>query len=154
MVIVSRSVFAFMLVSLFFTACDTRQQIDREAVKKEMKSREIRRLTDSEVQLEANRIGAIVSTSTGDELDSLMKTYNLIADTYRWEDAIQDSTINSIVDVFKFANANDQDVSKGVQVSTSKLFYYCIPLEDSIGKQGVTVLTIPKKELILNFPEK
>lgn len=117
-----------------------------------MKSREIRRLTESEVLIEAERIGGLATESSEEDLSKMMTTYQLKFDTIRWADVVADSTVNSIVDVYRYASESGLDVSKGVQASTDKLFYYCIPLSDSTGSQGVTILTIPKKELILNFP--
>ena len=142
----------FLLIGLMLFSCNTDQKIDREAIRKEMKSREIRRLTESEVLIEAERIGGLATESSEEDLSKMMTTYQLKFDTIRWADVVADSTVNSIVDVYRYASESGLDVSKGVQASTDKLFYYCIPLSDSTGSQGVTILTIPKKELILNFP--
>ncbi|MEL6560297.1 MAG: hypothetical protein AAFQ94_19060 [Bacteroidota bacterium] len=143
----------FFVVGALLFACNTNQKIDREAIKKEMKSREIRRFTDSEVLMEAERVGGLATESSIEERSKMMTTYQLTFDTIRWNDTVQDSIVNSIVDVYRYANESGLDVSKGVQASTNKLFYYCIPLSDTTGSQGVTILTIPKKELVLNFPE-
>lgn len=142
----------FLLIGPMLFSCNTDQKIDREAIRKEMKSREIRRLTESEVLIEAERIGGLATESSEEDLSKMMTTYQLKFDTIRWADVVADSTVNSIVDVYRYASESGLDVSKGVQASTDKLFYYCIPLSDSTGSQGVTILTIPKKELILNFP--
>ena len=99
-----KSFFVFLLISSLFFGCDTKQKIDREAIKKEKKSREIRRLTESEVSLEAERVGSLISGSKGEELSQLTSTYNLKIDTIRWKDTVQDSTVSSIVDVYRYAN--------------------------------------------------
>lgn len=153
MTIFLKFVLAVVLISSLLFGCDTRQQIDREAIKKEMRSRELSRFTESEVLLEAERVGGLASTSTRDQLAKLIETYHLSIDTIRWDDAVQDSTISNIMDVYKYANTSGLDVSEGVQASTEKLFYYCIPFKDSLGSQGVTILTLPKKEIVLNFPK-
>ncbi|MGB3464552.1 MAG: hypothetical protein WBA74_04750 [Cyclobacteriaceae bacterium] len=142
-----------LLMAIAFFACDTKQNIDREAIKKEIKSREIIRLTDTQVQMEAERVGGLVTADSAVRRSELMTTYQIITDTVRWQDDISDSTFLAIREVYQYAGESGIDPPKGIQADGDKVFYYCVPITDSTGVAGVVILTMPKKELVLNYTE-
>lgn len=141
----------FSLIALF--SCDTRQNIDREAIKREIKNREIIRLTDNQIQMEAERVGSMAAKDSSDIRTAFLDTYQISSDTIYWQDEVRDSTFRAIKEVFLYARESGIEPTQGIQASNEQEFFYCIPLTGENGIEGVAILTIPRKELVLNYEE-
>ncbi len=141
------------VIFLFFCSCGGNQQVDRAAIKKEMKRREIKRMTPSQIQLEGERIGQTLLSLTGDSLLSFMELYQLKSDTIIWNQITKDSTLSSILEVYSFAKEEGLPMPSGIQSANEKNLFYCSPLKPDTTTLGVLVTTIPRKELIINFEE-
>ena len=140
------------LIILFtFSGCDTSQNIDREAVKKEMQSREIKRVLESDILLEGERIGKLISAGSDSIAAANIKKYQIVFDSIRWSSVPSDSTISSILDVYQYASEEGLDMPEGIQTTTKKELFYCIPLSENDSIQGVVIMTIPRKDLILHY---
>ncbi|MEL7144936.1 MAG: hypothetical protein AAFO69_01105 [Bacteroidota bacterium] len=132
-------------------ACDTRQSIDREAVKKEMKSREIKRVRESDVLLEGERVGKLISSSNDSLAKQLVDKYQIAYDTLLWGSTPKDSTISSILGVYQYASDENLDMPQGIQTTDQQELYYCIPLQQNDSILGVVIMRIPRKDLILHY---
>jgi len=149
-----KSLVVIILFSAIQYSCDTKQNIDREAIKKEMKSREITRITDSEIRLEGERVGKLLVDGKTEELTALLEKYQVKTDTIKWADSVQDSVFNSIKEVYQYASESNLAMPEGIQAFTDKLLFFCQPLQDSSGYTGVNIISLPKKQLIMNYKSK
>lgn len=99
--------FYALIVFLFLHGCNTNQKIDREAIKDEMKNREIKRVTSSEITEKALVMGNSIADAAQKKLQQ-----NLLA-------AINE---NGIPGALEFCNANaltlvkDLEDSLGVEI--------------------------------------
>ena len=143
-----------ILAVFCLTQCDTRQNIDREAVKKEMLSREIKRVKESDILLEGERIGKLISESSDSLAQATVDKYQISYDSILWDSSPADSLLNTILDAYQFANESGYELPQGIQSQTDKTLYYCVPMEQSDSISGVVVLSIPRKDLVLHFEVK
>jgi hypothetical protein len=90
------------ILFLFVQGCDTNKPIDREAVKEEMKSRELKKVSDSEIMEKGKEIGISIAQAAQKELQK-----NLL-------NAIQE---NGVEGAISFCNANALDIVKGLEDS-------------------------------------
>lgn len=144
-------IFLSLLSFFAFTGCDTSQNVDREAVKREMQSREIKRVLESDILLEGERIGKLINTSSDSAAQQLIQKYFIEFDSIMWGSTPSDSTISSILSVYQYANEEGLDMPEGIQTTSKKQLFYCIPLQQNDTTRGVIVMTIPRRELILYY---
>jgi hypothetical protein len=63
-----------LIVFVLIQACDTNKPVDREAVKEEMESREIKRVSESEISAKAIEIGNAIAMEAGKTLKTNLLT--------------------------------------------------------------------------------
>ena len=116
-----------------------------------MKNREVKRILESDILLEGERVGKLVSSSSDSIAQELIAKYKIALDSIGWDSTPSDSTFSSILGVYQYANEEGLDMPEGIQTTTKKEFFYCMPLQQNDSTQGVIIMTIPRKDLILNY---
>ena len=56
-----------------------------------------------------------------------------------------------ILSTYQYASEAGQEMPEGIQNTTQKKLFYCIPLIQNDSTRGVIVMTIPRKDLILHY---
>jgi len=136
---------------LFCYACGGQKQIDREAIKEEMKIRELKRITESEIQLEGEKIGNEYLKLEEKAKIEFIESYKLVFDSLLWDQNVPDSTLKAILEVYDYAHQEGQKMAVGVQGSDQKNLYFCSPLKEDENYTGVMIVSIPRKYLIINY---
>jgi len=127
------------------------KQTDREAVKEEIKRREIKRVTESEIQVEGERIGNELIIQEENNRSKYLSEYHISIDTLLWGQAPSDSTARAILEVYEYAFQNGQSMTVGIQGSDKQNLYFCSPIQNESGYTGVYIMKMPRKYVILNY---
>ncbi len=141
-------------LAVIILSCDTTQKVNREAVKEEMKSREVKRLTDSQIMEQATVIGdmAYKALQLGDSsLSDFINKINIQIDTMKWGDDPFSEQEKNILEAYQYAMENKLPAESGIQGNDGKIFYFCAPYFEEQQMAGVIILKILKKDIVLSI---
>ena len=140
-----RQFFPTMLLILGIVACDTRNGVDREAVKNEMANRELKRLRISDIlqgaqKLSSDYFALTVSAEKSIWKDSLSMEENVLLLNEAREE------VQALAEAFQYAVEQSLPLEDHVEESGEYvLVYHPVVRSDSLT---VIQLTIPKKTIV------
>ena len=140
-----------LLFVLLATACGSDANYDRSAISDEVKSKKVRRLTESQIMLEAEKVGEKLAAANNNEFRGIIELYQAKADTVSLYAPQPDSVLNAMKDVYRYAADESIKAPAGIQANTDKLFYYCTMLPND---SSLLVLTLPKKYVNINIKDE
>lgn len=132
----------FFLVALL--SCDTQNGVDREAVKKEMANRELKRLRNSDILRRGEEIGKkYFDISDANQLQSFTDSLAMTVTELKTAETEEEQ---ELLEAFLYASENNQDLTDYLS-DTPELVYFYHPeiVEQSLV---VTRLTITKKAIV------
>ena len=140
----SRVMALFILTSWMTTGCDTRNGVDREAIKQEMANRELKRLRNSDIVQRGEEIGkTYFSLSDTSEAVAFADSLNLKVIELKSGGTEEE---RELLEAFLYASENNQDLDDYVSDTNEEVFFYH---PEMVGKSlVVTRLTISKKEIV------
>ncbi len=131
-----------MTLSILISSCDTQNGVDREAVKREMANRELKRLRNSDILKRGEEIGKKyfeTSTDAAALADSLKLEVKVLIVAETEEE-------KQLLEAFSYAVENNQDIEDYLSDTPQEIFFYHPKLEgDSLL---VTRITIAKKVVV------
>lgn len=151
----------YLVLAFSITNCGRLPEEKVKAFKKEMGEREIRRVLESDIVTEANKIGEeirfkIDSITEGnleitEKIKGLEETYNAKIELIK-NDTKYSEEVSQIMDAYLFSSENNKEIESNVQkLENEDLFYSSPILTDSAGIKkliGVWGITIKKAEAV------
>lgn len=140
----SSVIWILLFVVIVIPGCDTRNGVDRAAVKEEMANRELKRLRNSDIIQRGEEIGKryfeLTDTQQAQEFaDSLQIEVKQLLTTSTEEE-------KQLMEAFVYATENNQGVEDYISdTPDAVLFYRPVQVQDSLI---VTRLIISKKEIV------
>ena len=162
-----KTYFLFLLVALSLLSCDTKlSDEDRKAIKEELETQRITRMTESEIMSRAHETGRLIM----DKIDSvyeinagfevLSKLLKELSGRYNvrieWLDNNGDIPENykELMEAYKFIIASDKDALENIQVLQNKNFLYTRPnvqvSPDTTILKGLWNIELDRKYLVLH----
>ncbi len=145
-----------ILILLFIVSfsCDNNKQIDREAVKKEMKTREVKRLTEAEIMEKATIVGDMAwkAVQLGDStLMEFVSKFDIDVDTMKWGDNPFTDQDKDILEAYQYAIENKLPIEPGINGSDGKIYYFYAPYIENEEVKGVITIKLLKKDIVLSI---
>lgn len=141
---ISRMMFLLMTISVLVTGCDTQNGVDREAVKKEMANRELKRLRNSDILRRGEEIGKRYF-AISDSITAIAFSDSLNLKSAKLKSGETDEE-RELLEAFVYAVENNQDLDDYLTDTTDLVFFYH---PEVIGNNlEVTRLTISKKTIV------
>lgn len=141
---ISRSMFLLLTLGSLLSGCDTRNGVDREAVKKEMASRELKRLRNSDILQRGEEIGKkYFSFSDPNQAIAFADSLTLAITEVKSGETEEEK---ELLEAFLYATENNQDIEDYISDSPEQVLFYH---PEIVGKYlVVTRLTISKKVIV------
>lgn len=141
---ISRMMWLLMTITLITTGCDTQNGVDREAVKKEMANRELKRLRNSDILQRGEEIGKkYFSLADSSQTIAFSDSLSLKVSKLKAGETEEE---RELLEAFIYASENNQDLDDYLTDKAELVFFYH---PEMIGdKLVVTRLTISKKAIV------
>ncbi|MDW3196986.1 MAG: hypothetical protein R8G66_31705 [Cytophagales bacterium] len=141
---ISPLLFLLLIFITVLTGCDTQNGVDREAVKREMANRELKRLRNSDIVRRGEEIGKkYFDISEADQLQSFTDSLAIKVTELKSAETEEEKELQ---EAFLYASENNQDLTDYLS-DTPELVYFYHPeiVEQSLV---ITRLTITKKAIV------
>ena len=140
---ISRMMFLLLTFVIILTGCDTQNGVDREAVKKEMANRELKRLRNSDILQRGEEIGKSYFEMAETEQQAFVDSLSIVVTELK---AAETEEEKELLEAFIYASENNQDLTDYLS-DTPELVYFYHPeiIEESLV---VIRLTITKKAIV------
>ncbi len=141
---ISRMMLLLMTITLITTGCDTKNGVDREAVKKEMANRELKRLRNSDILQRGEEIGKAYF-SIADTSEAIAFSDSLGIEVTSLKSGETDEE-RELLEAFIYASENNQELDDYLTDTPEDVFFYH---PEMIGMDLiVTRLTLSKKAIV------